>query len=88
MGDGWVRDGVRKPLEGDGVSCGVGSCDENIVAAVVVGGETDVVTGETMGSEGALLAWCFVEQNFGTGYGQWGTVEVEVTMDGGIGRQE
>ena len=36
MGDGWVRDGVRKPLEGDGVSCGVGCWEKNFIAAVVV----------------------------------------------------
>ena len=56
-----VRDGMGKPLKGDGVSCGVGRCDENVVAAVVVRGETNVVTGEAVGSEGAALAWCFVE---------------------------
>ena len=87
MRDGWVRDGVRKPLEGDGVSCRVGSCDENIVAAVMVGGKTDVVTGEAVGSEGATLAWCFVEQYFGTRDGKWGAVEIEISMDASVGRE-
>jgi hypothetical protein len=77
---------MRKPLKGDGVSCGVSRCDENIVTAVVVGGETDVVTGETMGSEGSSLAWCFVKQNFGTWYGKRGAVEVEITVDASVGR--
>jgi hypothetical protein len=77
---------MRKPLECDGVSCGVSSCYENLVAAVVVGGEPDVVTGEAMGSEGASLAWCFVEQYFCTRDGKWGAVEVEIAVDASVGR--
>ena len=85
--DSRIRDGCWEPFERCTVAGGVGVGDEDLIAAVVFFGATDVESINAMNGEGATLCRGFMEDDASTWDGKGRPIEIKITEEAGMGRE-
>ena len=76
-----------EPFEGIGVAFGVCGRDERAIAAVVLCRMADVPAVFTMRGPGFADGWFLVYNDFGAEGAEWCAVEIEGTVELGVGRE-
>lgn len=77
----------RKPFDGISDARGVGLAYEDAVAAIVIDGGAKVPAGGAMSGPGFTYLGLFMDEDLGSDWSQWGAIEIEGTMELGLGRQ-
>ena len=83
--DSWVGNGSWEPFNGGAIAGGVGACDEDFVAPVMLGRVADIKTIKTMDGEGAALCRCLMNDNLGTRNGKWCSIKIKIAEQACVG---
>ena len=78
---------VRKELNGVTDAFGVCFGDEDSVAAIMLKGWVNVPAGSAMGGPRVAFVSGFVSDDFGSRWGERGSVEIEISKKLGVGRE-
>jgi hypothetical protein len=78
------RDGVREPVNGEGVTDAKSARDITLVASVMLGGWANVPAVNTVWGHVVALVGCDVHDNAGAGQGESASVEVEGAVEAGV----
>ncbi len=82
--DFWERDGVREPIDGEGVTDAESGWDVTLVASVMLGGWANVPAVNTVWSHVVALVRCDVDDDAGAGRGERALVKVEGAVEAGV----